>query len=154
MSHLKSILYAAVFTAAFFLRAETPISTYIEGRVDAVDLSLKDQFEPFIIDVNHSLSSNLLIATGVKGRMETVINNKYWRLGSETMGIWNSDSDFWLDSGSILLCTEHPQIGARSPIESCCSPPQALFAIQLSQFRSIYYSTDLKTFQIISSNFW
>jgi|TARA_A200000113_G_scaffold151456_1_gene136439 hypothetical protein len=110
LSHLKSILYAAVFTAAFFLRAETPISTYIEGRVDAVDLSLKDQFEPFIIDVNHSLSSNLLIATGVKGRMETVINNKYWRLGSETMGIWNSDSDFWLDSGSILLCTEHPQI--------------------------------------------
>lgn len=98
-----------MFTAAFFLRAETPTLTYVEGRVDAVDLSLKDQFDPFIIDVNHSLSSNLLIATGPKGRIETITNNKYWRLGSETMGTWNSDSDFWLHSGSILFCTEQSQ---------------------------------------------
>ena len=98
-----------MFTAAFFLRAETPTLTYVEGRVDAVDLSLKDQFDPFIIDVNHSLSSNLLIATGPKGRIETITNNKYWRLGSETMGTWNSDSDFWLHSGCILFCTEQSQ---------------------------------------------
>jgi len=100
-------LFAAIFIAAFFLSAEVPKATYIEGRVDAVDLS--KGFEPYIIDENQTLSPNLLIATGVKGRLESKTNSNFWRLGNETMGIWNSESDFWLQSGSMLFCSQEIQ---------------------------------------------
>ena len=115
---IKTILSAAVFTAAFFLSGETPTLTFKSGRVDAVDLSLKNQFEPFQIDLNHSLTPNLLIATGAQGRIESIVNDKYWRLGSESMGTWYSDSNFWLNSGSALFCTEFPQTIQFSTTES------------------------------------
>ena len=115
---IKTILSAAVFTAAFFLSGETPTLTFKSGRVDAVDLSLKNQFEPFQIDLNHSLTPNLLIATGAQGRIESIVNDKFWRLGSESMGTWYSDSNFWLNSGSALFCTEIPQTIQFSTTES------------------------------------
>ena len=115
---VKTILPAAVFTAAFFLSGETPTLTFKSGRVDAVDLSLKNQFEPFQIDLNHSLTPNLLIATGAQGRIESIVNDKFWRLGSESMGTWYSDSNFWLNSGSALFCTEIPQTIQFSTTES------------------------------------
>ena len=115
---IKTILLAAVFTAAFFLSGESPTLTFKSGRVDAVDLSLKNQFEPFQIDLNHSLTPNLLIATGAQGRIESIVNDKFWRLGSESMGTWHSDSKFWLNSGSALFCTEIPQTIQFSTTES------------------------------------
>ena len=115
---IKTILFAAVFTAAFFLSAESPKLTFKTGRVDAVDLSLKNSFESFQIDLNQSLSPNLLIATGAKGRIESIVNDKYWRMGSEGMGTWHSDSNFWLNSGSALFCTEIPQTIQFSTTES------------------------------------
>jgi hypothetical protein len=102
-------LIAAATTAAFFLSASPPKITFKDGRIDAVDLSDKDDFDPYLIEVNASLSSNLLIATGEKGRLESVTYNNYWRLGRESMGTWNSETDFWLHSGSLLFCTENPQ---------------------------------------------
>ena len=115
---VKTILCAAVFTAAFFLSGESPTLTFKSGRVDAVDLSLKNQFEPFQIDLNHSLTPNLLIATGAQGRIESIVNDKFWRLGSESMGTWYSNSNFWLNSGSALFCTEIPQTIQFSTTES------------------------------------
>ena len=115
---IKTISLAAVFTAAFFLSGESPTLTFKSGRVDAVDLSLKNQFEPFQIDLNHSLTPNLLIATGAQGRIESIVNDKFWRLGSESMGTWHSDSKFWLNSGSALFCTEIPQTIQFSTTES------------------------------------
>jgi hypothetical protein len=102
-------LIAATTTAAFFLSASPPKITFKDGRIDAVDLSDKDDFDPYLIEANASLSSNLLIATGEKGRLESVTYNNYWRLGRESMGTWNSATDFWLHSGSLLFCTENPQ---------------------------------------------
>ena len=80
--------------------------------------SLKNQFEPFQIDLNQSLSPNLLIATGAQGRIESIVNDKYWRIGSEGMGTWYSDSNFWLNSGSALFCTQNPQTIQFSTTES------------------------------------
>lgn len=118
MSYSKLFIIAAVLTAAFFVGAESPKITYKEGRVDAVNLYKKNQFNPFIIDVNESLTKNLLVATGVEGRLESVTENNYWRLGRESMGTWNTETDFWLHSGSLLFCTEHSQIIKFSTRES------------------------------------
>ena len=101
-------IFAVTFVAAFFLSAELPKASYVQGRVDVVDLS-KDGFEPNTIDINQTLSRDLLVATGVKGRLESVSDRNYWRLGSDTMGIWYSDTSFWLQSGSILFCSQSIQ---------------------------------------------
>ena len=90
------------------MSAELPKASYIQGRVDVVDLS-KDGFKPNTIDINQTLSKDLLVATGVKGRLESVSDRNYWRLGSDTMGIWYSDTSFWLQSGSILFCSQTKQ---------------------------------------------
>lgn len=118
---IKSLLTAAVLTAAFFLEASPPHITFKDGRVDAVDLSSKSKFDPYLIDVNTTLSKNLLIATGVEGRLESITNNNYWRLGRDSMGTWNSSTDFWLHSGSLLFCTEKPQTIQFSTRESNAS---------------------------------
>ena len=108
MTTTTLFLIAAATTAAFFLNA-SPKITFKDGRVDAVDLNDKNKFEPYLIDVNASLSPNLLVATGVEGRLESVTQNNHWRLGRDSMGTWNSTTDFWLHSGSLLFCTEQPQ---------------------------------------------
>jgi len=100
------LLYIAAFSiAAFFLYAKIPNVTYKDGIVDAVDLSITDKFDPYSIDVNTTLTPDLLIATGSNGRLESIANDIYWRLGRETMGKWNSNTDFYLDSGSLLFCS-------------------------------------------------
>jgi hypothetical protein len=105
--HTLLLYNAAFFTAAFFLYGETPSVTFKVGIVDAVDLSIKDKFDPFPIDVNTTLTPDLLIATGSNGRVESNVNDIYWRLGCETMGKWNSNTDFYLDSGSLLFCNSN-----------------------------------------------
>ncbi len=109
MIYIKISLIAAVSTAAFFLSASSPKITYKYGRIDAVNLSDKDKFDPYLIDVNASLTKDLLIATGVQGRLESITPKNYWRLGRDSMGTWRSNTDFWLHSGSLLFCTEHAQ---------------------------------------------
>ena len=96
---------AAAFAAVFFSSAKIPSVTYQTGRVDVVDLSDEDQFEPQLLDQNQTLHSQLLVATGINGRIESIDDGKYWRLGSNSMARWHSDSHFWLHSGSALYCS-------------------------------------------------
>jgi hypothetical protein len=115
----KNILQnAVIFITAFLLEGKSPTLTYKQGRVDAVDLNVTDKFDSYVIDVNTTLSPNLLIATGPNSRIESFDKINYWRLGSESMAKWNSNTDLWLNSGSALFCSEKIQTIKFSTIES------------------------------------
>ena len=101
---------AAAFAAVFFSSANMPSVTYQTGRVDAVDLTDEDQFEPQLLDQNQTLHSQLLVATGIDGRIESIDDGKYWRLGSNSMARWHSESHLWLHSGSALYCSTQEDI--------------------------------------------
>ena len=101
---------AAAFAAVFFSSANMPSVTYQTGRVDAVDLTDEDQFEPQLLDQNQTLHSQLLVATGIDGRIESIVDGKYWRLGSNSMARWHSESHLWLHSGSALYCSTQEDI--------------------------------------------
>ncbi len=105
MNFKRFTLFAVTFVTAFFLSAEIPTLTYKSGRVDGADLSYDDKFEPEILDLNQSLSPHLLVATGVGGRVESIVEEKYWRLGSNSMARWYSSEALWLHSGSALFCS-------------------------------------------------
>ena len=102
----KLIYFFFITSFAFSLLGSSPLLTYKSGRVDAVNLSGKKNFESFFIDTNTSLLSNYLIATGANGRVESDSGINCWRLGAESMGTWHSDTDFWLHSGCLLFCTK------------------------------------------------
>ena len=105
MNFKRFILFAVTFVTAFFLSAEIPSVTYKSGRVDGADLSYDDKFEPEILDLNQSMPPHLLVATGIGGRIESIVDDKYWRLGSNSMARWYSSKTLWLHSGSALFCS-------------------------------------------------
>ena len=100
------------------MEGKSPTLTYKQGRVDAVDLNITDKFDSKVIDVNTTLLPNLLIATGANSRIESFDKTNYWRLGSESMATWNSNTDLWLNSGSALFCSEKIQTIKISTTES------------------------------------
>ena len=101
----KNIFLAVAFAAAFFLEAKIPSVTYQTGRVDVVDLTDEKTFEPQLIESNQSLHPKLLVATAMGGRIESLVDQKHWRLGSNSMARWYSHKKFWLHSGSALYCS-------------------------------------------------
>ncbi|MDA8990649.1 hypothetical protein N9H45_03855 [Opitutales bacterium] len=109
---------AVIFITAFLLEGKSPTLTYKQGRVDAVDLNVTDKFDSNVVDVNTTLLPNLLIATGANSRIESFDKTNYWRLGSESMATWNSNTDLWLNSGSALFCSEKIQTIKFSTTES------------------------------------
>jgi hypothetical protein len=42
--------------------------------------------------------------------LECLLPMSTWRLGSLTVGKWIDNYSFWIHSGSILFCTEDPQV--------------------------------------------
>ena len=107
MNFSRLILKVAVSSAAFFLKAEVPTVTYKSGWVDGADLNFDGRFEPKTLETNQTLYPDLLVATGKGGRIESIVNQKFWRLGSNSIARWYSDKKIWLDSGSALYCSTH-----------------------------------------------
>lgn len=121
MSYIRSTILAVVFTTAFFSNADVPTVTYKSGWVDGADLNFDERFESKTLETNQTLHPELLVFTGNGGRIESIVNQKYWRLGSNSVARWFSDKKIWLDSGSALYCSTQEDTIVFSSVESNAS---------------------------------
>ena len=102
-------IIAAVFSAAIFLLGENPlVVSYVNGKVDLINIHKKGTDALDDLEVNASILSHNVITTGKGSRTEIIQDSNIWRLGSQSVCRWFSSTDFWLHSGSALFCTKEP----------------------------------------------
>ena len=97
--------FAVVFTTAFFLNAEYPNPVYLKGKVEVIEKRAHDLPLIHDLELNTSINSNTLLATGKGSRAQFNIDANYWRLGSLSIAQWKEPNHMWLHSGSALFCS-------------------------------------------------
>ena len=89
-----------------FLFANSPRSSFISGKVEIVDPQKTGVSSISSLEVNSTIQSDFIVATGKGSRMEAKDDPVTWRLGSLSVGKWISRNNFWLHSGSLLFCSD------------------------------------------------
>lgn len=100
---------AVVITTAFFLTSASHLKVkYTHGKVEAADLDFNGPESVSLLEVNTSIESNFLIATGKGSRTEisSPEDHTTWRLGSLSVSKWPSLNECWIHSGSLLCSTK------------------------------------------------
>ena len=110
-------IYAAGSPVAF-LFSQSPIVSYVKGKVEYVVLDGDKGKKIDDLEINSFVLPNHLIATGKGSRTELHQGNIIWRLGSLSVGKWLSKNSFWLHSGSSLFCTTEVKTIHLSSVES------------------------------------
>jgi len=104
------LLNAVAFATAFLLHAETaPRCTYLKDKVETVTHLENNQTSISSIETNQTIGFGDLVATGSGSRAAFTLPSTIWRLGSMSVGKWNTPTSFWIHSGSLLFCTEKEQ---------------------------------------------
>jgi hypothetical protein len=101
------INFAVVFTTAFFLHAQNkPTVKFLSGKVELVDSNQSGEDAISILEINSSIESNHIVASGKGSRTELETNEAIWRLGSKSLCKWISNNECWLHSGSLLYSSD------------------------------------------------
>lgn len=114
-------LFAAVYTAAFFLYGEQTLLPKVEyrvGKVELIEETNSSQKRIYDLESNQTITYGTWIASGKGSRTEFQTENYTLRLGSMSVGTWNNPTSFWLHSGSILFCTTEDLVMDFSSIEA------------------------------------
>lgn len=98
---------AAINLAAFLLHANgSIIPVFSTGTVEVINPKDKGLSAISKVILNKPLKYNNLVATGVSSRCELHQNGTTYRLGSLTIAQWVDDNNFFLNSGSAVVCSE------------------------------------------------
>ncbi len=82
------------------------MSSFVSGKVEIVDPQKTGVSSISSLEVNSTIQSDFIVATGKGSRMEAKDDPVTWRLGSLSVGKWISRNNFWLHSGSLLFCSD------------------------------------------------
>ena len=106
-SLFSTSILAAIHLAAFLLQANgSVIPVFSSGTVETINPKSSGTSAINKVILNNPLEFSNLVATGVSSRCELHQNEITYRLGSLSIAQWIDNNNFFLNSGSAVVCSE------------------------------------------------